>query len=103
MGQFNVGYIIAVALPALMFMYPVTIVLILLNLLPDRWASKTVFRYVVLTTLVFSLPDFLGSIGWAEPIAHITNWIPLSQFHMGWVLPALMVFILLNLSIKHGN
>jgi len=94
MGQFNVGYIIAVALPALMFMYPVTIVLILLNLLPNSWATKTVFRAVVFTTLAFSLPDFLGSIGWGDSIAIATNWIPLSQFHMGWVIPSVIAFLL---------
>lgn len=97
MGQFNVGYIIAVALPALMFIYPITIVLILLNVVPNKYASSTVFRVVVLATIVFSIPDFLGSIGFGESIAGFTNWIPLSEFQMGWVLPALVAFILANL------
>lgn len=96
MGQFNVGYIIAVALPALMFIYPITIVLILLNVVPEKFASAKVFRWVVIATIVFSIPDFLGSIGWGESISGITPWIPLSQFHMGWVLPALVVFVLGN-------
>jgi len=97
MGQFNVGYIIAVALPALMFIYPITIILILLNVVPNKYASSTVFRVVVLATIVFSIPDFLGSIGFGESIAGFTNWIPLSEFQMGWVLPALVAFILANL------
>jgi len=63
MGQFNVHYIIAVAVPALMFIYPITIILILLNVVPDKYASKQVFRAVVITTILFSIPDFLGSIG----------------------------------------
>lgn len=96
MGQFNVGYIIAVALPALMFIYPITIVLILLNVLPNRLASSSIFKWVVVTTIIFSIPDFLGSIGWGEAIVKITPWIPLSQFHMGWVLPAMVAFILGN-------
>nr|WP_299385943.1 branched-chain amino acid transport system II carrier protein [Allomuricauda sp.] len=100
MGQFNVGYIIAVALPALMFIYPITIVLILLNVLPEKWASPTVFRWVVVVTILFSIPDFLGSIGWGESISGITQWIPLSQAHMGWVLPALVVFAIANLTLK---
>lgn len=58
----DVGYIIAVALPALMFIYPVTIVLILLNVIPERFASARVFKAVVLTTIVFGIPDFLGSV-----------------------------------------
>ena len=96
MGQFNVGYIIAVALPALMFMYPVTIVLILLNLVPEKWSSAVVFRTVVFATLLFSIPDFLGSVGLGSSMAPITTYIPLSTVHMGWVLPALLSFTLSN-------
>ena len=96
MGQFNVGYIIAVALPALMFMYPVTIVLILLNLVPEKWSSAVVFRTVVLATLLFSIPDFLGSVGLGSSMAPITTYIPFCTVHMGWVLPALLSFTLSN-------
>lgn len=103
MGQFNVGYIIAVALPALMFIYPITIVLILLNVVPEKFAATKVFRWVVLTTILFSTPDFLGSIGWGEGIAPIAQWIPLSQFHMGWVLPALAVFLIGNLTSRKSS
>ncbi len=97
MGQFNVGYIIAVALPALMFIYPITIVLILLNVLPEKYTSEKVFRWVVITTIVFSIPDFLGSIGFGDTIASFASWIPLKEFHMGWVLPALVIFVLSNM------
>ncbi len=59
-GQFNVGYIIAVAVPALMFIYPITIILILLNVVPEKIASPLVFKAVTITTIIFSIPDFLG-------------------------------------------
>lgn len=101
MGQFNVGYIIAVALPALMFVYPITVVLILLNVIPLKFASPKVFKWVVFTTILFSIPDFLVSIGLGESIAGISEWIPLSQFSMGWVLPAAVIFTLNN-CIKKG-
>ena len=93
-GQFNVGYIIAVALPALMFIYPITIVLILLNVVPKRYASPKVFKSVVLITILFSIPDFLGSVGLGEAIQPFTSWIPLNQHQMGWVLPALTTFLI---------
>jgi len=95
-GQFDVGYIIAVALPALMFIYPITIVLILLNVVPERFGSPKVFRAVVVTSIIFSIPDFLGSIGLGDIIEGIQVYIPLSRFSMGWVLPAGVVFILMN-------
>ncbi|NAS10891.1 branched-chain amino acid transport system II carrier protein [Poritiphilus flavus] len=97
MGQFNVGYIIAVALPALMFIYPITIVLILLNVLPARWGTPMVFKVVVATTVLFSIPDFLGSIGLGSQMGQLKFWIPLSEFSMGWVLPAAVAFVLVNL------
>ncbi|WP_420603391.1 branched-chain amino acid transport system II carrier protein [Flagellimonas sp.] len=96
-GQFNVGYIIAVAIPALMFIYPITIVLILLNVVPDKYASPKIFKWVVTATILFSIPDFLGSIGHAGAISSLAAWIPLREYHLGWVLPALVVFILGNL------
>jgi LIVCS family branched-chain amino acid:cation transporter len=102
-GQFDVGYIIAVALPALMFVYPITIVLILLNVMPERFASATVFKAVVVTAILFSVPDFLGSIGLADLLGSLPSYIPLSTFSMGWVLPATTVFILSNILGQNKN
>lgn len=100
-GQFNVGYIIDVAVPALMFIYPITIILILLNVVPEKWASPKVFRWVVGTTILFSIPDFLGSIGLGKYISPYVDWVPLGQYQMGWILPALVVFIAKNLGEKN--
>ncbi len=96
MGQFDVHYIIAVAIPALMFLYPITIVLILLNVVPEKFATPRVFKTVVITTCIFSLPDFLSSIGLGDAIAGLQFYIPFSTFSMGWVLPAIVVFVLVN-------
>jgi LIVCS family branched-chain amino acid:cation transporter len=103
MGQFNVDYIIAVALPALMFMYPVTIVLIVLNLLPERYAPALIFRWVVATTILFSIPDFLESVSPLVPKGGMFDWIPLGQYHMGWVLPALLTFVITNVISKKSR
>ena len=95
-GQFDVHYIIDIALPALMFIYPITIVLILLNTLPERYASTTVFRAVALVTFVFSIPDFLTFFMTEGTLEGIKGYIPLSQYSMGWLLPGLVVFVLVN-------
>lgn len=100
MGQFNVNYIIAIALPALMFIYPITIVLIVLNVLPDTYASPTIFKIVVLITMLFSIPDFLDTLGFGDALTGLKNYIPLSKFNMGWVLPAFISFIVVNLIEK---
>ena len=100
MGQFDVHHIIVIALPALMFIYPITIILILLNVLPEKWASPLVFKAVVLVTFIFSIPDFLGFIVPKESLTGIKNIIPFANEHLGWVLPALLSFVLVNLIQK---
>ena len=102
-GSFNVGFIIDIALPALMFIYPITIVLILLNVIPEQYASKLIFRTVVMITFLFSIPDFLKFIIPAERLKDVINSIPLAKFSLGWVLPALMVFIIMNLIERKSN
>lgn len=95
-GQLDFHSIIMIALPVLMFIYPITIVLILLNVVPDKYASKMVFRMVVLATFLFSIPDFLKFIIPVENLEGIQNIIPLAQFSLGWVLPALFAFTIVN-------
>ena len=95
-GQFDVHYIIDVALPALMFIYPLTIVLILLNILPQHYASKRVFRWVVMITFLFSIPDFLNFLIPPESLESIRATIPLANQNLGWVIPAILTFILVN-------
>ncbi len=96
-GQFDVHYIINIAVPALMFIYPITIVLILLNVLPENYASPIIFKTVVFVTMLFSLPDFLNTIGYGNSIKSIVDFIPLAQHSLDWVLPALLTFLLVNL------
>lgn len=102
-GSFNVGFIIDIALPALMFIYPITIVLILLNVIPDKYASVSVFRSVVLITFLFSIPDFLKFLIPIDRIRGIIDVIPLANFSLGWLLPSVITFILINLYMIKSN
>ncbi|EAQ42660.1 branched-chain amino acid transport system II carrier protein [Polaribacter sp. MED152] len=97
-GSYQVDFIITLAVPALMFLYPITIMLILLNIVPNKFASKLVFRGVILVTFIFSIPDFLGFIIPRENLTGIKSIIPLAENSLGWVLPALFTFAILNLS-----
>jgi len=96
MGQFDVHYIINIAVPALMFIYPITIVLILLNTLPEKYASQKVFKGLILVTFLFSIPDFLEFFLPTENLKGIQQFIPLSHYNLGWILPAFVTFLLLN-------
>lgn len=101
MGQLDVHDIIHIAIPALMFIYPITIVLIILNLLPEKTATNTVFKAVVIATLIFSVPDFIQSIAKNDAITNLQNYIPLAKYNLGWVLPALFTFIIVSFLNKN--
>ena len=103
MGQFDVAYIIDIAIPALMFAYPITIILILLNVLPDKYASALVFRGVVIVSFIFSIPDFVKILMPSENINAIIDVIPLGKFNLGWVLPSILMFVILNVFQKFNS
>ncbi|MFT5891038.1 MAG: LIVCS family branched-chain amino acid:cation transporter, partial [Dokdonia sp.] len=117
MGQLDVHSIIVVALPALMFIYPITIVLILLNAIPEKYASALVFRGAVLITFVFSIPDFIRKLKIVNtpenpdtPLSVFGEWIknlqmemelvvakiPLIIHEFEWLVPALLTFVVIN-------
>ncbi len=102
LGHYGVNQIIDLAIPALMFIYPITIVLILLNIVPEKWSSKVVFRSVTIVTLLFSIPDFL-SLFIPESIDGIKSMIPLSHQKLGWVLPAMLTFLGANIFLWNKN
>tara|TARA_R100001369_G_scaffold64192_1_gene91467 strand:- start:33606 stop:34907 length:1302 start_codon:yes stop_codon:yes gene_type:complete len=93
-GQFDFNSIIVVAVPVLLFIYPITIVLILLNVLPKKLATTLVFRAVVLVTFLFSIPDVIGFISPSEGLKSVAEFIPFSQYNLGWVLPAFLAFVI---------
>ncbi|EDP72687.1 hypothetical protein FBALC1_16337 [Flavobacteriales bacterium ALC-1] len=92
-GQLDFHSIIVIAYPILLFIYPITIMLILLNVMPERIATPLVFRAVVIVTFIFSIPDVIGFISPSDGLKSITEYIPLAKHSLGWVLPALVAFV----------
>jgi len=92
-GQLDFNSIIQVAVPVLLFIYPITIVLIILNILPERFSTPLVFRAVVTVTFIFSIPDVLGFVSPSESLNIVTKFIPLANHQLGWVLPSILTLI----------
>lgn len=94
-GQLDFHYIIVIAVPVLKFIYPITIVLIFLNVVPQPFAGPLVFKTVVCTTFVFGIFDALFVF---YPASHLLikfrEFIPLGVYDFGWVFPALIVFVI---------
>ncbi len=102
-GSYNVSFIIDIALPVLMLLYPLIIVLIILNILPEKYATTLVFRCVVLITFLFSIPDVLKHIVSHEQLQPVIDIIPFAEYSLGWVLPAISALILINLFKKNNK
>ena len=96
-GQLDFNSIIVVAIPVLLFIYPITIVLIVLNVLPEKLATSLMFRAVVITTFLFSIPDVVGFLKPSEALNSITNYIPFAQYSLGWVLPSFVAYVIIAL------
>ncbi len=95
-GQLDFHSIIVIGIPVLMFIYPVTITLIFLNILPEKFASPAIFKGVVITTIVFSIPDFLSTIGMADKVQAVKEVLPLANYSLGWLTPTIVVFLIIN-------
>ena len=97
-ANFGLSRIIELSLPALMFLYPLTITLILLCLFGHLFDyDKRVFRCVTLFTFVPALLDFLNalpegarSVLFGDSIQNIAMRLPLFSIGMGWVIPSLI-------------
>lgn len=96
-GSYEVEWIIDFAVPTLMIIYPITIVLVFLNLLPQSLISKLLFRLVIATTILFSIPDFLNTLNIPLDLSQVVQYIPFGNTGLGWVTPTIMVLTLMLL------
>lgn len=95
--------IINYSLPVLMFLYPLAITLIILNL-TSRFFShdRTVYVCTTLFTLaaalldfINALPDYLKTAGHFDSvISYAHNYLPFFKLGLGWVCPAAAGFII---------
>ena len=70
-----------------------SIAMIILNVLPNQWATPKVFKVVVSITMLFSIPDVIGYFK-PEAIKFLIDVIPLASYNLGWLLPAFIAFFL---------
>ena len=96
-GQLDFNSIVIVAVPVLLFIYPITIVLIVLNVLSKQFATPLVFKVVILITFLFSVPDVIGFIRPSESLEQLISYIPFAKYNLGWVLPAFVTCLVIGL------
>lgn len=92
-GQWEVSFIIEIALPVLLFIYPLIIIFIILHNLPASWVRPFTFRAVTLTVMIFSIPDVLNALGYSWPASVLRSISPWNTTDFSWTFPAFAVFL----------
>ena len=99
-GQTGTDYIIAIAVPILILIYPIVVTLIFLNLAPNHWTSESIFKVVVTTSFIFAVPDFLASVG---VNLGINEYLPLSSYNLAWLIPSFIAWGIAKLFAKESK
>jgi len=95
-GQLDVNAILMIAIPVLLLIYPITVAMIFLHALPNAFVSRSTFKAVIYTSLLFTIPDVGVAVG-IKLLAPIQDWLPLGIYKLGWLLPSTVVFLIRNL------
>ncbi|WP_251320139.1 branched-chain amino acid transport system II carrier protein [Fenollaria sporofastidiosus] len=102
----GVDSIITFSGPILSVLYPVAIVIILLNLFDTRIKYKAIYKGATLGAFMASLLDTIANIGKFEQIRSFLDRIPLGSEGFAWVIPAVVfgfAFIVLEMAMSNNN
>lgn len=96
-ASIGLSKIISISVVILNIAYPVTIVIILLNLMKPIIKDDLVFKFCTYVTLLVSLLDVIPSAN------KFMDYIPLTMQGFGWVIPFIIIFIITNYMPRKFN
>ena len=97
----GVESIIRISVPILIFIYPVMISLIILNLFGKYIKNDYVYKGVVLFTGIIGLIESLESLGIENYYTNsILEILPFSDYDLTWLFPGLIGYILFSLMFR---
>ena len=97
----GVESIIRISVPILVFIYPVMISLIILNLFGKHIKNDYVYKGVVLFTGIIGLIESLASIGITNTYTNsVLEILPFSDYGLTWLFPGLIGYILFSLMFR---
>lgn len=86
-SNFGVDKIIQIAIPILSLIYPVTIVLVVMNIFKKIIPNDMTLKGAAYVTLLISLLNVIDSLGLSIQFVHK---IPLASLGFNWILPAII-------------
>ncbi|MBS6507536.1 MAG: branched-chain amino acid transport system II carrier protein [Paraclostridium bifermentans] len=93
-SNFGVDKIIQIAIPILSLIYPVTIVLVVMNIFKKIIPNDMTLKGAAYATLLISLLNVIDSLGLSIQFVHQ---IPLARLGFNWILPAIIGGIVFSL------
>ncbi|WP_085992257.1 branched-chain amino acid transport system II carrier protein [Oceanobacillus senegalensis] len=91
-SSLGLNAILDIAVPILVFIYPIAIVLMMLSLLtPFIGKGKTMYRASIALTFVYALYDVLANLGVnVDGFAQVIGFVPFFDLGLGWIVPAVV-------------
>lgn len=86
-SNFGISTIISIAAPILSLLYPVVLVMIVLNFFSARIKNNNIYLFAAAFALIASAADVL--CGFGLPLGFV-KMLPLGSFQCGWVVPAII-------------
>lgn len=89
-SNLGLNTILSLAVPLLVFIYPISIVLVILSLFQHfAGGGKMMYRISVLVTSIFALYEVLANVGVkVEVLTGMLNVVPFFEHGLGWIVPA---------------
>lgn len=95
----GVDNIVGITTPVLKILYPVIMVLVILTLLGEKVDNDCIYKITVFITLIFVVVDVIAQTFQIGILQRWINYIPLSKVGFGWVIPALIAFMISEIII----
>ncbi len=105
-SNFGVQTIVKIAVPLLVTVYPVVIILILMNMLDDYIPNKAAYPGAVFGAICISFFDALSAVGiQISSISNMLSNLPFAAAGFAWLIPAIIgsIITMIVLKKKQGN
>lgn len=100
-SNFGVNTIVKISAPILIFLYPIAIVLIFLNIMKKYIPNEFIFKGAVLGSGIVGFIEMINSFGLKIYLFEkIYLFLPFSDFGLAWLIPTLITSFIFNLFFK---
>lgn len=96
----GLSQIISISAPILTLLYPVTILMIITVFARNKVTSTVPYKLAAVVTMLYSIVDVLGSNFGIQVCEAFSDKFPLSSYGFGWLVPALVVFVIAGVATK---